>query len=82
MRTVIKKILGPKLILELRKWFPSAVQKQAEFREVQRKTAFYSSFIKQGDICFDVGANVGNRITPLLHIGAKAAAVEPQQQCY
>jgi FkbM family methyltransferase len=82
MRTAIKKILGPKLILGLRKWFPSTVQKQAEFREVRRKAVFYSSFIKQGDICFDVGANIGNRIAPLLHIGAKVVAVEPQPQCY
>jgi hypothetical protein len=33
-------------------------------------------------LCFDVGANIGNRITPLLHIGALVLAVEPQETCY
>lgn len=31
---------------------------------------------------FDVGANIGNRVAPLLHLGAKIVAVEPQKSCY
>ena len=30
---------------------------------------------------FDIGANIGNRIRPLLNIGAKVVAVEPQKEC-
>jgi len=46
-----------------------------------QRVAFYSSFIRRGDLCFDVGANMGNRISPLLQIGARVVAVEPQEQC-
>ena len=28
----------------------------------------YSSFVKEGDLCFDVGANMGNRIEAFLKI--------------
>lgn len=42
---------------------------------------FYGSFVNKNDLCFDVGANVGNRVRPLLDIGARIVAVEPQQKC-
>jgi FkbM family methyltransferase len=42
---------------------------------------FYSDFIKKGDLCFDIGANVGNRTEVFLKLGAKILAVEPQKEC-
>jgi FkbM family methyltransferase len=42
---------------------------------------FYSQFVSPGRICFDVGANVGNRVKVFLKLGAKVVAVEPQSQC-
>jgi len=42
---------------------------------------FYSQFVTPGSVCFDVGANVGNRVKVFLKLGAKVVAVEPQQQC-
>ncbi|GHU61134.1 hypothetical protein FACS1894123_00030 [Bacteroidia bacterium] len=42
---------------------------------------FYRSFVNKGDLCFDVGANRGNRTRPLLNIGARVVAIEPQQSC-
>jgi FkbM family methyltransferase len=82
MKSILKRVIGPKGITRLRKWFPSPVQKKAEIQETQRKVAFYSSFVEQGAICFDVGANMGNRIIPLLSIGARVIAIEPQEKCY
>ena len=41
----------------------------------------YSQFLNSGDLCFDVGANMGNRIDSFLKIGAKVVAVEPQPKC-
>ena len=43
--------------------------------------AFYSQFVPAGETCFDVGANVGNRVKVFLKLGAKVVAVEPQQEC-
>ena len=82
MKSILKKALGPQRIAKLRSWFPSDVQRRADAKEIERKAAFYTSFIPNGSICFDVGANVGNRILPLLAIGAKVVAVEPQEKCY
>jgi FkbM family methyltransferase len=42
---------------------------------------FYSAFVKKGDCCFDIGANVGNRARVFLELGANVVAVEPQENC-
>ena len=51
-------------------------------RHHQRKMlSFYSQFIKKGDLCFDVGAHVGNRTEVFLKLKAKVVCVEPQDEC-
>lgn len=49
----------------------------------QRRTmlAFYRSFIKPGDLCFDIGANAGDRTAVFLDCGAKVISVDPQPVC-
>jgi FkbM family methyltransferase len=42
---------------------------------------FYSQFVNKGDLCFDVGANVGRRTEVLLKLKTKVIAVEPQEHC-
>lgn len=42
---------------------------------------FYSQFIKEGDLCFDIGAHLGNRIDAWSNLKANTIAVEPQPQC-
>lgn len=44
----------------------------------RRRAAFYAQFIGPGDLCFDVGAHVGNRVGCWLGLGARVVAVEPQ----
>ena len=39
---------------------------------------FYSNYIHRGDLCFDIGAHVGNRTASLRKLGARVVAVEPQ----
>ncbi len=38
----------------------------------------YGSFISQGDLVFDVGAHVGDRVASFRRLGAHVVAVEPQ----
>lgn len=45
---------------------------------VRRLSRFYASFIRPGDLCFDVGAHVGNRVAAWRRLGASVVAVEPQ----
>jgi FkbM family methyltransferase len=41
----------------------------------------YARFVRPGDLCFDVGANVGDRTEIFLELGARVVAVEPQADC-
>lgn len=41
----------------------------------------YSNFIKENDLCFDIGANMGSRVASFLMLKAKVVAVEPQEDC-
>lgn len=42
---------------------------------------FYSQFVGAGDLCFDVGANMGRRTKVLRRLNATIVAVEPQDAC-
>lgn len=39
---------------------------------------FYARLIRPGDLCFDLGAHVGNRVRSWRKLGARVVAVEPQ----
>jgi FkbM family methyltransferase len=46
-----------------------------------RRRHFYRQFVTPGSLCFDIGANMGNRTEIFLDLGATVIAVEPQQVC-
>ncbi len=41
----------------------------------------YAQFLGPGDLAFDIGAHVGNRVLAWLRLGARVVAVEPQPSC-
>lgn len=43
-----------------------------------RRRGFYRQHIRRGDLCFDIGAHVGNHTRDLLAVGARVVTVEPQ----
>ncbi|MEI6676343.1 MAG: FkbM family methyltransferase [Verrucomicrobiota bacterium] len=43
---------------------------------------FYQEFLAPGDLCFDIGANLGNRTRCFRNLGCKVVAVEPQENCF
>jgi len=47
----------------------------------ESRRRFYGRLVRPGDLCFDVGANIGNRTKILLRIGCRVVAVEPQPSC-
>ena len=63
----------------------SALPYSAHARQVRalraRTEALYRGFIQPGDLCFDIGANVGDRTAALAALGAHVIAVEPQDSC-
>src|SRR3954471_20046 len=62
-----------------RKWEAAHAKRENEL--FPARIAFYRQFIKPGNLVFDVGANVGNRVEVFLKCGAKVIAVEPQPNC-
>lgn len=42
------------------------------------KDRLYARFIDQGDLVFDAGAHVGDRVASFLRLGARVVAIEPQ----
>lgn len=49
--------------------------------KLRRMQALYANFMAAGDLCFDVGAHVGNRVLAWRRLGAQVVAVEPQPLC-
>ncbi len=44
----------------------------------RRARSFYRQFIRRDDLCFDIGAHLGDRTAHFLSLGARVVAVEPQ----
>ena len=47
----------------------------------EETSAFYSRLVKPGDLCFDVGANIGSKTKIFLELGARVVCIEPQPNC-
>lgn len=48
----------------------------------QKFLSFYSVFLRNNSLVFDVGANYGNRSKVFRKLGAQVIAFEPQEKCY
>lgn len=81
IRSVLKR-LGMLVYMKYirKKFFPSPSQ-QDDNKLIPERLKFYQQFIGKNDLCFDVGANIGNRTEIFLKLGARVVAVEPQDEC-
>ena len=43
--------------------------------------ALYARFVRAGDLAFDIGAHVGDRVASFRRLGARVVALEPQPLC-
>ncbi|HMM02884.1 MULTISPECIES: FkbM family methyltransferase [unclassified Dysgonomonas] len=82
MKDFIKKIIGEKNIHKIKNKIREREELNRQKSEIIKRADFYSQFVSKNDLCFDVGANIGNRVEPLLKLGAKVVAIEPQESCY
>ena len=53
----------------------------ARARDRRQRQHFYRRLIAPGDLCFDVGANIGDYTATFVALGARVIAVEPQPTC-
>ncbi len=60
------------------------IAKYLYFRKatLKKNRTFYKKWIQPGDLCFDIGANIGGRSQTFLDLGARVLAVEPQSVFY
>lgn len=56
--------------------------KNAQNENIRRQLNFFSAFINKNDLCFDIGANVGDKTDTFLKLGATVVAIEPQESCW
>ncbi len=79
----IKYALGNLGLLNLSEALVRLVSPAGKRLRAQRQAmiSFYGQFIHSGDLCFDVGANLGSRVDVFLACGARVVAVEPQDNC-
>jgi FkbM family methyltransferase len=81
MKKTIKQILIRVFGINFLKNIQSKFKSSEEQHHERARKEFYSQFLTKGDIYFDVGSNYGNRIEPVIDIGLKIVAVEPQEKC-
>lgn len=70
-----QKLLPPALAWRLDR-------KRREHEELAKFRELYDAFLKPGDLCFDIGANLGNRVRCFIEMDCHVVAVEPQPQCH
>jgi FkbM family methyltransferase len=68
-------LLGQKRKLDAKK------MKAEEKRNAAARVSFYKQILSPGDLVFDIGANIGNRVETFFNIGCNVVAVEPQEEC-
>lgn len=64
-----------------RRFNASLERRAAAARQKEAMRAFYGRFVRSQELCFDVGANLGNRTEVLLDLGARVICIEPQSAC-
>ena len=69
----------PRRAVEKAQW---EVKKRRIAREtLDAKLRLYRQFMSRGDLVFDVGANLGNRVEAFLALHARVIALEPLPEC-
>jgi FkbM family methyltransferase len=61
--------------------FGHSEPKGIELPSKREMMELYAQFLRPGDLCFDVGANVGNRTEIFLSLGARVICIDPQPEC-
>lgn len=76
-KNILKRLLnGVGLLTPVQETWRAHLRKVARNETAQ----LYQQFIGPGDLCFDVGANVGEISEVMLGLGARVVAIEPQSE--
>ena len=84
IKKIIKSILPKAQVfhwIDVRNKLLRNDQYKRRLEEIALRSEFNKQLIKPGEIGYDIGANLGNRIDGFLKAGATVVAVEPQVFC-
>lgn len=70
------------LLTRVKKYFFPTAYDKAQKKLFDDRVNFYKQFVGAGDLCFDIGANYGNRTDVFLKLNTKVVALDPQKSCY
>jgi FkbM family methyltransferase len=73
-------LLGTRVFSPLRSGYQFLFDR-ARFVHRHRMQSFYSSFVRRGDLVFDVGAHVGRHAEIFADLGARVVSIEPNPRC-
>jgi FkbM family methyltransferase len=60
------------------RWVQDHIVDRSRLKEFSQRREFYRKLIGENDLCFDVGANIGDISAVLLQLGARVVAIDPQ----
>lgn len=82
LKPISKSIMISLMIITKNKHVINLASKISEYVKLQyMDLLFYSKFIETGDLCFDIGSNIGNKTETFLRLGSNVISVEPQSSC-
>lgn len=70
-----------RMIHPIAKCWSRLKRQNKEYKFQRQAKKFYSQFLGQGGLCFDVGANIGNQTDIFLALGSSVICIEPQPKC-
>ena len=76
---IINVLKKAKLYNPVQRFALNIIQNRISYQSNADK--FYGQFIQDGDLCFDIGSNVGARAKIFRRLGAKVICLEPQEEC-
>ena len=79
VKLLAKDLLPPIIVRTLRRNRPAPVVIDPHSAVMD---AFYGSLVQPNSLCFDIGANIGNRLSTLRRLDMRVVALEPQPKCY
>lgn len=85
VKSLVKKVISEIPFLKNRIDFYLFKKRYHQPKYVEQRkqmTSFYSQFIKEGDLCFDIGGNIGDFSQTFVDCGANVVCLEPQKYCF
>jgi FkbM family methyltransferase len=80
-RAILRRAVARAGVYDLALRARLAAERRLRLGAYAAELRFFGGFIRPGDLCFDIGANLGQKTSLFLDLHARVVAVEPQPSC-